>query len=645
MFTAALGFVLHFFPIGRGLVHASYDALQVARGERKADEAVIIYLDEKSHQELKQPLNAPWDRALHARLVDLLTAAGAKCIVFDVVFSDPALNNPAADETLAKAFKASGRVIIAADLVPLSGGDAQVIPPIDLLRSNAVDIGSAEARPSSDLVVREHTPEEELPSLSWAAAAFVGAPVTTNEAVRAQHRWMNYYGPPGTVKGMSYADSMKGGDALDKFCRGKTVFIGSRILTKFAGERKDEYRNPFGFFRSGGAMFVPGVEIQATAYLNLMRGDWWSRLPDAGERVIIVGLGLVIGFLLVRLPPLRATALVVVALAMLFGVCIFAATRFSWFVAFIAAVQILTSFGITIIYSSLQAYVQKRLAEQTLALYLSPKLVKKFASDPALLKPGARKQAVTLFFSDIADFTKMSEGMDSDRLAHLMNDYFEVAVAQCIHKTDGTVVKYIGDAIFAFWNAPEPQADHALRACEAVLHFRDTGVREVSGVKLHTRIGLHTGVANVGNFGSVERVDYTALGESVNLASRLEGLNKYLGTSHLMSGETLRGGGDKLVTRALGRFRLKGFETAVEVHELIGWPQEAEATRAWREVFANGLKQFQSGDFAAAAMGFQKTLELKPDDGPSKFFLERVSEFIAAGAPAGWGGEIQLKEK
>jgi adenylate cyclase len=343
---------------------------------------------------------------------------------------------------------------------------------------------------------------------------------------------------------------------------------------------------------------------------------------------------------------LHATAVATVALAVLYFACwAVIAYQLSWFVLFIVAVQILIALAASVVYNSLQAYVQKRLAEQTLALYLSPKLVKKFASEPTLMKPGARKQGVTLFFSDIADFTKMSEGMDSDELAHLMNEYFEIAVAKCIHKTDGTVVKYIGDAIFAFWNAPEPQTDHAQRACEAVLHFRDVGAHEIRGLKLHTRIGLHTGVANVGNFGSVERVDYTALGENVNLAARLEGLNKYLGTRYLLSGETLRGGGDKLITRALGRFRLKGFEAAVEVHELVGWPQEAETTRAWREAFAAGLRDFHNGEFSAAANGFQQTLELKSEDGPSKFYLERVAEFIAQGTPKGWSGEIQLKEK
>lgn len=641
------------YPLGRGLVHASYDFLLVARGEKSADEAVIVYLDEKSHQVLKQPLNAPWDRKLHADLIDRLTAAGAKAIVFDVIFSDPSITGPDADNRLAEAIRTSGRVILAADRVPIGPKQSQTMPPIELLLTNAAGIGSAEVRPSADLVVREHTPEEELPSLSWVAAEFFGAAVTTNASAKHQRRWVNYYGPPGRLPSVSYAGALDPAVSKDELFRGKAVFIGAKLITKFASERKDEYRNPFAFFMSRamieerGAMFVPGVEIQATAFLNLLRGDWWSRLPETAERWIVIVLGLVLGFGLARLRPFPATLLAVLALVGLYGVCAIAVARLSWFVLFLVAVQIGFALVVAVAYNSIQAYVEKRLAEQTLGLYLSPKLVKKFAADRdrKLLKPGAQKQVVTLFFSDIADFTKVSEGMDSDDLAKLMNAYFDEAVSKCIHRTDGTVVKYIGDAIFAFWNAPEPQADHALRACEAALHFRDLGVQAINGVTLRTRIGLHTGVANVGNFGSPERVDYTALGENVNLASRLEGLNKYLGTESLLSGEIKAVIGEQLVTRALGSFQLKGFENLVQVHELVGWPAQAEATRPWREAFAQALDNYEQRNLVFAGMGFRHVLELRPEDGPAKFYLERVAELAQQDLPPDWVTHTILREK
>jgi adenylate cyclase len=480
--------------------------------------------------------------------------------------------------------------------------------------------------------------------LSWVAARFVGAAVTTNGSPETL-RWMNYYGRPGSVLSVSYCDALKPGKVEDSFFRDKIVFVGSRIITKFAGERKDEYRTPFGFFVTKGAMFVPGVEIQATACMNLLREDWLRRLPLGAELAILILAGLVIGFGLMRLPPLTATGVSAVLLFLLFGVCYVAMLKLSWFVFFIVVVQVGFALVISVAYNSLQAYVQKRLAEQSLAFYLSPKLVKKFASNPSLLKPGAEKQTVTLLFTDIADFTKMSDGLDPDELAAVMNEYFERAVGQCIHKTDGTVVKFIGDAIFAFWNAPDPQPDHAVRACEATLYFLEFAFKPVRGRLLHTRIGLHSGVANVGNFGSVERSDYTAFGENVNLASRLEGLNKYLGTTCVMSGDTFAATNGQFITRAAGMFRLKGFEKAVAVHELVGWPAEAEPTRAWREAFASALQNYQRGDLSAARTGFEAVLKLKPEDGPSKFYLERIAEYGGKPSPADWTGEVLLKEK
>jgi adenylate cyclase len=227
-----------------------------------------------------------------------------------------------------------------------------------------------------------------------------------------------------------------------------------------------------------------------------------------------------------------------------------------------------------------------------------------------------------------------------------MNTYFQAAVGDCIHKTDGTVAKFLGDGIFSFWNAPDKQEDHAFRACEAARRFLALNRRPIGGRLLRTRIGLHTAVAHVGNFGSEERVDYTALGEGVNLASRLEGLNKYLGTECLLSGPTKAELGDRLVTRALGSFRLKGFEGLVEVHELVGPPEEEAATRPWREAFEQAHRNYEQRNLEFAEMGFRQVLELRPDDGPSKFYLNQIAERAKENLPAEtWSSYTILKEK
>ena len=643
----ACGLCLHSFRFGSGLTRSSYDLLLVSRGDLPVDDAVLVYLDEKSYAALGQPLNVPLDRALYARLIDRLTQAGAKTIVFDVVFSDPNPDRAAADQQLAAAIRRSGRVVLAADNVPDGPKAKRAIPPFPALLDVAASVGSAETVPSTDLIIRSHTPrgDNALPSLVWAAAEFLKAPATGLPGSENQERWVNYYGRAGLLPWCSFSDALDPAVVSDAFFKDKPVFVGARILTRGSNDRKDEYPSPFSVWL-GEKGFMSGVEIQATMFLNLLRGDWLNRFPPNVERLWLVIFGVAFGMGLVLMRPLPSAGMAVGGMLLVAVACHFL-FRYGliWFPWLIVGAQVCVALGWSVLFNSVQLYVEKRLYEKTLALYLSPKLVKKFSKSSVLLKPGAEKHELTLIFTDIAGFTSIAEGVDPDVLAGLMNQYFEGGVSQCIHKTDGTVVKYIGDAIFAFWNAPELQVDHQLRACEAALHFRKVQVKAPNGELLVTRIGVHTGVANVGNFGSVERVDYTALGENVNLASRLEGLNKYLGTQSLISGATKAGIGDALVTRAVGRFQLKGFEKPVDVYELVGWPDEAESTRPWREAFDQALKNFQSGDFVLADMGFRRTLELRPNDGPATYYLGRLEEMQHEPAPADWTGATMMKEK
>jgi adenylate cyclase len=640
--AATAGYALHEFTFGSGLTNLSYDLLTIVKAQRVPTNVVLVLMNEASHEKLGQRLNAPWNRALHAQLVDKLSAAGAKAIVFDIVFNDP--TTPQADARFARALSQSKRVILAADHEYYADDRKRFKMPIDSLRDAAAGVGSTEVIPARDLIVREHTPGqpiEPISTLSWVTAQFLGAPVTSGTTPESALRWIQYYAPPNLLPSVSYEEALSTGPA-DLF-RDKVVFVGAQIFTRFAGERKDEYKAPYSFlFRE--SPFISGVEIQTTAFLNLLRGDWWSRLPPQTERTLIIIFGALAGYLLMQARPWSATALaVVIGLAVLLISFLALLQGRVWFPWLILVTQIGLVWVVSVTVNSFRLYLERRLYEQTLALYLSPKLVKKFAQDKRFREPGAEKQMLTILFSDIANFTSISEGMDSDELAKLMNHYFQKAVTDCIHVTDGTVVKYIGDAIFAFWNAPDLQHDHAIRACEAALRFRDQSAQLVNGQPLITRIGLHTGVANVGNFGSTNRVDYTALGESINLASRMEGLNKYLGTQVLITGATRAEIGEKFSTRFVGKFRLKGFEKSVEVFEPLG--REPAVEPPWLNLFYSALEAFVHRDFQAAQNRFADVLNLKPDDGPSAFYLHKIAEFHVMPPPESWAGEIELREK
>jgi len=650
LLTTTLGVLLlkYDFQTSTKLIHLSYNLPFHHRPAIKPDEVVMVYMDDDSHRELQQPYDRPWDRGVHAQLVERLTADGAKAVVFDIIFSGANPDHPEGDERFARAIKANGKVILGAEYGLTADNLPTMYPPFDPFYEAAAAVGFVELVTDEDFTVRRHLhvpPEkaaDSYSSLTWEAAKIAGAPITKNPNERFTERWLNYYGPPGTIPNISFHRAIDTNEIPIGAFSNKVVFVGSSLKTEFSGVAKDEYYTPYSKGELG-----PAVDVQATEFLNLLRGDWLVRFSKNEETFAIVLAGILFGFGLALFRPLIATALAIlgVGLITLAVYYLFQHDRiwFPWLT--IVVVQIPIALLWSVVFNSVRLHVQNKLYEASLALYLSPKLVKKFASNRELLKPGAKKEMLTILFTDIAGFTSISEGMDSDDLAHHMNLYFETAVAQCIHHTDGTIVKYIGDAIFSFWNAPDLQADHQLRACEAALQFRNLPPQYMNGQLLITRIGLHTGVANVGNFGSTARVDYTALGENINLASRMEGLNKYLGTTVLLTGETQAGVAGKFTMRFLGNFQLKGFEKSVGVFELMGALDKAAGFQPVLEAFASSRKLFQQGKFAEAETAFCKVLEIVPDDGPSKFYLKQIAELRTQAMPEDWKGEVELKEK
>jgi adenylate cyclase len=668
--TAGIGLLLFLFPIGSALTRLSYDLPFVARGDLAANEVAVLYLDEASHLELKQPMNAPWDRSLHARLVDQLTAAGAKAIVFDILFTDPSPDRGTeADARLARAIKESGRVILGGNLLqpetmPGVEGRGEEFP-YEPFRSGAAAWGNVNLVPDPDYGVRRHFDNLEnfagqtnIPWLPWAVAKFV-KPAAVADAPPGRKRYLNYYGPPGTLTGISYFQALLPEGVPPGFFKDKIVFVGAKLSADFTGKGKDEFLTPYSHWRKG---FAPGVELHATAALNLLQRQWLVRVPFPLELTLLLVVAGLAGLGLTRCQPLKATALAILAMAAIAAAAhALAWYQLTWFAWLIPILEVALALFCAIVLNSLKLYVEKRLLEESLVAHLSPKLVKRLLQDPALRQVGGSQQQVSIIFSDIASFSRISESMSSDDLVRLMNKYFD-ATLQCIHETDGTVVKLIGDAIFAIWNAPVEQKDHRERACRTALLLREKVVEFNAAhlnLPLRTRVGLHAGDACVGNIGSSNRFDYTALGDNINLTSRLEGLNKFLGTSVLVTREVQRAVEDSLVWRLVGHFQFKGLGRLVEVFELVGPLEQMEPTRAWRDQFALALQEFRQRRFDSAAQHFQRTIELRrqvePEirvgtvmvtaDGPSRFYLDAIDQMRVTPPPRDWLGEIELNEK
>ncbi len=644
--AVAVGLVLLFYDyFGKGLRDRCYDLPFVAMNQ-PSDDVVVVLLDETTYRDLKQT-PADFDRGLHAQLVRQLQAQGARMIVFDVLFIDSKKADEKGDAEFAAAMKSFGHVVLGAQYQQHAGHDYDLMTPVDPLHDACAGWGIAKVHLDTDFTPRRHYEvTERVPSLGWKSAQLAGAPITLRPEERLRERWLNYYSPTPFVT-VSYVEALQGKQLPSGVSfKGKVVFVGSGSVAGYTGNEREEFRSPW-TWRTGH--YVLGVEVHALTFSNLMRGDWLRRTSDPVEAVRVIVLGIALGYGLSLLRPLAATgaALGFVAAFSALAFLLFAKAHlwFPWLIP--VAVQAPVALFWSYVFNSVKAYTETRLLEASLALYLSPQQARRILKQPELLKPGARMDTITILFSDIANFSKISQRMGPEDLVRLLNSYYETAIA-CVHETDGTVVKLIGDAILAIWNAPESQPDHFERGCrsaillnEKLAHFEAAS----TSLPLHTRVGLHTGDACVGNIGSSTRFDYTAIGDAVNLASRLEGLNKQLGTKILISREGQRALDGKIVSRLVGHFKFKGFDSVTEVHELLSNLDSSERSKSWRESFARGLWNFQRKQFAEAEVNFRQTLSLRSDDGPAAYYLERIAELRTSPLRADWMGEIDLREK
>lgn len=634
------------------LVDPSYDLPFLGRPVQAPEEVVMVWLDEDSHRELNQPYNASWDRGLYAQLVERLAAEHARAVVFDILFTDPNRLQPEGDERFTRAIRSAGNVLLGAEYTLTADGSPTIIRAIDEFLDPAADWGFVQLKTDQDFVVRRHLhvpphPDaENFSSLSWQTAHWLGQPVTRQPENRGVERWMNYYGPPGTIPAVSFYRAL----AVNESCpagyfSNKVVFVGGNVKTHFSGERKDEYRTPY----TAKGQFVCGLEVQATQFLNLWRGDWLTRFSPLAETAVVLLAGLGFGLGLARFRPLAATGLALLGAGLVTALAyyLFWCQRvwFPWLILVVAQIPVALLWSI--IYNSVTSHIQNRLLEQSLGLYLSPKQVQRILKEPGLRQPGGTKQVASILFSDIAGFSRISEQLDPADLVLLLNSYYETTI-HAIHQTEGTIVDIIGDAIFAIWNAPELQPDHQARMVQAALLFQQN-VKQFNGRQgsfaLRTRVGLHTGEVVVGNVGSSEHFDYAAIGESVNLASRLEGLNKQLGTDVLMTRAAVPAVNGPWRLRPVGRFRFKGFSQVAEVVEFIAVADPPGTNSLWLEAFAAALELFQQRDFDAASAGFERTLTLRPADGPATFYLQHIQELRRQSLAENWAGEINLTEK
>ena len=449
---------------------------------------------------------------------------------------------------------------------------------------------------------------------------------------------VNYRGPVRTFPAVSAADILAG-KGLD-LLRDKYVVIG----TSAAG-LLDLRATPF------GGIF-PGVEIQATVIDNLLAGDPLTHdlYTEIGMTYgMVIAGGLAISLLLAYAAPLAGA---------LGGLGCLLATVGGSYLFFVhnkiigmtyPLLTIITVFLVVSVSNYFFAGRDKRFLRGAFGRYVSPAVVSEIIKNPASLSLTGQVRELTVFFSDIRDFTTISEKLPPTRLGRFMNRYL-TAMSAIVLAHGGTVDKYIGDAIMAIWGAPLPDGDHAARAVRAAL-ASIKGLRELQAdlqreelPAIAIGIGLNTGEMNVGNFGSSQRFDYTVIGDNVNLASRLEGLTKVYGCHILISEATRAAAGDRFFCRFVDRVRVKGKQRPVHIFEPLCEGEPGQDLHRETAAFLAGIEAYQQRDFAAARQIFGGLHE-KNGQKLSRLYLERSEFFLHSPPPADWDGVFTFTEK
>jgi adenylate cyclase len=451
---------------------------------------------------------------------------------------------------------------------------------------------------------------------------------------------VNYLGPAKTFPHYSVSDILNGRISADKL-NGKIVLVGATATGIY-----DLRVTPF-------SAVYPGVEIHATVIDNILHQNFlihsgWTKFLDV---CLIIVVGLIMGFAVPRVRALAGIGLSVVLISafVLANTAIF--VRYNvWMNLIYPVLTMMTIYlGITV-YRYVTEEREKKKVRGAFQYYLTASVVNEILKDPSKLKLGGDKKNLSVMFSDIRGFTSISEKLTPEELVHLLNEYL-TAMTDVVFKYDGLLDKYIGDAIMAVFGAPLDQPDHALRACR-------TGIEMVSELRrlrekwaaegwpdINIGVGINTGDMVVGNMGSQMRFDYTVMGDSVNLASRLEGTNKEYGTNIIISEFTYEIVKNDILCREMDAVRVKGKKLPVRIFELLGDKKDVPQWQEFLGRFETGLAKYRMGLWDEAIAAFRGVLDVKPDDYPAQLYIDRC-EALKEHPPVGeWDGVFTMTKK
>ncbi len=420
---------------------------------------------------------------------------------------------------------------------------------------------------------------------------------------------------------------------------GKIALIG-----EVAEVAHDEFETPVGN--------VFGVEVIANSISTLLRGGPLKAASLGVELLLgFLLLAVFLGSRLIQAPfPRNSISVAVLLTFVLFTTYTYVSIGVVFSMSYLLIASVFSIFVI-----NMRFYIsemgQKTMIREMFGQYLSPKVVENLVDDPRKIQLGGEEREMTAFFSDIQGFSSISERLTPTELVQLLNDYL-TDMCDIILSAEGTVDKFEGDSIMAFWGAPTSQADHAKRACFAAIEMNDRLVDlraravQKSVTPLVVRMGVNTGTMVVGNMGSKQRMNYTIMGDAVNLASRLEGANKAYGSGMMISEFTYRSCEADIDVRELDRITVVGKSEPVTVYQLLNRKNQTTSADAdLVDQFSKGLELYKAGDFGRAKSEFSACLDIFADDGPARAYISRCQVFIDNPPDADWDGVYRLTEK
>ncbi len=668
---------------------------RMARSAPTTESVRLIFLDQASLDWAAEHLGLPWPwpREVYGALMDFCQRGGARAVAFDVLFTEPSAYGVDDDTALATAIE-NGPPFVAAAFLSRDTGPHASLPanasapstplpeqtlerppalseilsfssatfPIAEIRDTATLLGNVAVAPDADGIFRRIAPfawfdNHLFPTLG--TAAFRAAhpdilPIFEGHRLRFGNRHIHL-----DRKGRALL-RYRGGSQTHPTVNAAAV-INSELRLR---EGLEPQIDP-GFFQDAIVLFgftapglfdlkaapiagvYPGVEVHATLLDNLLAGDTLIEVPALPGSLWIVALAILAG-LLARCCRTALPGAVLLTGALTaplgFGLAAYAA-GFALPVAALQVALILAVIGGLLVNYAIEGH-QRRFLKSAFKQYLSREVIDQLVAHPERLQLGGEERELSLFFSDIRGFTTLSEKLSPTDLTAVLNDYL-TALCDIILATGGTIDKFEGDAVIAFWNAPLAQTDHAVRAVDAALRCQER-LTEMSpdferrlGGTLFTRIGLHTGPVVVGNLGSKQRFNYTFLGDAGNLASRIEGVNKVFGTRILLTAQTAERVAERFPLREIARLRVLGRTAPVTVFEPVA-ATPSELQRKDIERFGKALGAWYGGNLVEAAAQFES---LAARDPAAAAYRERCRVLTVQALPQPWDGVWNLTEK